>query len=62
MIKFVQISDSHLFPEPESSLSGVDTRQSFLNVIRHIQTNYTDCQFLLHTGDLAQVPVVSVYR
>lgn len=50
----VQITDCHIFAAAEERLYGLDTRQSFTEVIQAAIGNHHKPDLLLATGDLAQ--------
>lgn len=52
MINILQLTDTHLFADPEGSLYNVNTRQSLVNVIQHIQETINHVDAILMTGDL----------
>ncbi len=53
-VKVLQFSDMHLFAEPDKTLLGLDTQQSFLEVLRKAQATHWPADLILITGDLAQ--------
>ncbi|MCK3658520.1 3',5'-cyclic-AMP phosphodiesterase [Pasteurellaceae bacterium Pebbles2] len=53
-IRFIQITDPHLFKEPIGELLGINTQASFQQVLTEIQRSGTNYQFVLATGDLVQ--------
>ncbi|WP_439243307.1 3',5'-cyclic-AMP phosphodiesterase [Lonepinella sp. BR2474] len=54
LIRFIQITDPHLFKEKTGELLGINTYRSFQQVLTEIQQTKTDYQFVLATGDLVQ--------
>ena len=50
----VQLTDSHLFGEPETSMLGVNTDASLRAVLRQIEADGKHPDLLLATGDLSQ--------
>lgn len=53
-VKFVQLSDSHLFAADNGELLGVNTLQSFqaaLDLLRHEKEAF---DFIIHSGDISQ--------
>ncbi len=53
-LNLLQITDTHLFSEPEKELLGIKTVQSYQAVVKHA-AKYTElCQAVLSTGDLSQ--------
>lgn len=57
----VQISDTHLMDQEDLQFVRMNPEQSFHEVIQHIQHNHHPVDALVHTGDLAQVPVEKTY-
>ncbi|WP_439295236.1 3',5'-cyclic-AMP phosphodiesterase [Lonepinella sp. BR2882] len=53
-IRFIQITDPHLFKETTGELLGINTYNSFRQVVNEIRQSGTDYQFVLATGDLVQ--------
>ncbi len=53
-IRIVQITDTHLFRDPDGVLAGVPTWQTFRAVLRQIERQHSDFDYLILTGDLAQ--------
>lgn len=54
VFKFIQITDPHLFKDEKSELLGVNTYQSFVQVLNEIKEQDFDYDFVLATGDLVQ--------
>ena len=52
MIHILQLSDTHLFADPEGSLYEINTRDMLGRVITHVQQNFNDIDAILLTGDL----------
>lgn len=52
MVQILQLSDTHLFADPQGSLYAVNTRDTLLQVISHAQQNLSDVDAVLLTGDL----------
>ncbi len=50
----VQVTDSHLFGEPETSMLGVNTDASLRAVLRQIEADGKHPDLLLATGDMSQ--------
>ena len=61
-IRLVQISDSHLFKDTQRTLLGLNTEQSFLNVLALVMQEQPAIDLLLTTGDIAQQPDVETYQ
>jgi 3',5'-cyclic-AMP phosphodiesterase len=53
MIRLIQITDTHIYAEPDSRFDGVDTRASFATVFDHMHRVETAYDALVLTGDLA---------
>ena len=50
----VQLSDSHLFAEPDGKLLGMDTTDSLRQVIRRVIEEQPSVDLVLATGDISQ--------
>ncbi|NJK64611.1 MAG: 3',5'-cyclic-AMP phosphodiesterase [Synechococcaceae cyanobacterium SM2_3_1] len=50
----IQLSDLHLFAQPEGQLLGVATEETFCSVLAETQSYLHDLDFILLTGDLSQ--------
>ncbi len=61
-VRLVQISDSHLFKDPQRTLLGLNTEQSFLNVLELVLQEQPHIDLLLTTGDIAQQPDIETYQ
>lgn len=57
----VQITDTHLMNQPTLEFVKMNPEQSFHDVAAHIQKHVPNLDALIHTGDLAQVPVTETY-
>ncbi len=53
----IQISDTHLMDREELEFARMNPEQSFHEVMQQIQQRFPQMDALIHTGDLAQVPV-----
>lgn len=54
IFKFVQITDPHLFKDEKGELLGINTLQSFKQVLDEIKESCFNYDFVLATGDLVQ--------
>lgn len=54
VIRLVQVTDSHIFADPEGCLLGLNTRESFEAVCERVAKEEWRPDALLATGDLAQ--------
>lgn len=54
VVRVVQVTDSHIFADPEGRLLGLNTRQSFEAVCQRVAKEEWLPDLLLATGDLAQ--------
>ena len=52
MIHILQLSDTHLFADPEGSLYDINTRDMLDRVITHVRQNFNEIDAILLTGDL----------
>lgn len=57
----IQISDTHLMDEHDLKFAGMNPEQSFHEVMAHMTHHYAKPDAIIHTGDLAQVPVQQTY-
>ncbi|MGQ0285801.1 3',5'-cyclic-AMP phosphodiesterase [Pasteurellaceae bacterium 22721_9_1] len=53
-IRFIQITDPHLFKDESGELLGINTFDSFQQVLTEIKQSADDYEFVLATGDLVQ--------
>ncbi|WP_232470446.1 MULTISPECIES: 3',5'-cyclic-AMP phosphodiesterase [Methylococcus] len=60
MLRILQITDSHILPDPGARFYGIDSAASLRAVIGHANRGPFD--LVLLTGDLAQEPVPQSYR
>lgn len=61
-LRLVQCSDMHLFADPATKLLGLNTQQSFQNVVELIQQQQPHIDLLLTTGDVAQQSTPQTYQ
>ena len=61
VIRFVQITDTHLFVNPQQKFAYLNPEQTFLSVLQCVQ-QLSDLDFLIHTGDLAQESHPETYQ
>ena len=57
----IQISDTHLMDRTEAEFVRMNPEVSFHAVMQDLRTQHAQIDALVHTGDLAQVPVASTY-
>lgn len=57
----VQLSDLHLFADPEGQLAGVPTWNTFRAVLEQVNRRHVDFDYLILTGDLAQDEALETY-
>ncbi|OTG68809.1 3',5'-cyclic-AMP phosphodiesterase [Acinetobacter sp. ANC 4470] len=57
----IQISDTHLMNQDDLEFVHMNPEQSFHAVMQQIQQQYPHIDAIVHTGDLAQVPVPETY-
>ncbi len=60
-LSIVQVTDSHLYADPEGKLVGVNTQESFNQTIQLIQDIIWPVDFILATGDLVHDASVDGY-
>lgn len=58
----VQISDSHLYAEPDGTLLGMNTRDSLQKVIERVLAQQPQIDLILATGDLSQDGTLESYQ
>ena len=51
--RVVQISDCHLFTEPEAELRGVRPHDQVRRALEHVTAHESECDLLVISGDLA---------
>lgn len=61
-VLLVQLSDSHLFAEPDGRLLGMDTADSLAQVVKQVLDEQPQVDLVLATGDLSQDGSVESYR
>jgi len=62
VVRLVQVTDSHIFAEPEGCLLGLNTRESFEAVCARVGREEWRPDALLATGDLAQDASPEAYK
>lgn len=62
MIHVAQLTDTHLFADPQAAIYGVNTRESLQAVIDHARTHLPALDMLLVTGDLVHDETEQGYR
>ncbi len=60
-VRIVQITDTHLYRDPDAVLAGVSTWKTFRAVLRQIERHHGDFDYLILTGDLAQDEELETY-
>jgi len=53
-VRIIQITDTHLYEEPEGTLARMNTQDSFRKVLDLVKTNEKEIDLILATGDIAQ--------
>lgn len=61
-LKFIQISDIHLFEHQDGALLGVKTHDSFLAVLEMIKKNSNNQDLIIMSGDITQDASEAAYR
>jgi len=61
-IRILQLSDPHLLSDPDGRLRGVPTWRSFRQVLRHLDREALDFDWVIVTGDLAHDEQRETYR
>ncbi|HBO38410.1 MAG TPA: 3',5'-cyclic-AMP phosphodiesterase, partial [Pasteurellaceae bacterium] len=54
IVRFIQVTDPHLFKSKQGELLGINTQASFDQVLSEIQESQFNYEFVLATGDLVQ--------
>lgn len=60
-IRIVQLTDPHLFHNPDGRLAGVATWSTFQAVLAQVRRQQRDFDYLILTGDLAQDEALETY-
>ena len=60
-INLVQLTDTHISPDPDALLAGVNTTDTLLDVINAVN-RHENLDLALLTGDLASEPSLKVYE
>lgn len=58
----LQLTDLHLFAEPDGLFNNINTRDSFTQVLNHIQQHYGNPDVIVITGDLAHDGEPATYQ
>lgn len=58
----LQLTDLHLFAEPDKMFNNVNTRESFEQVLKHVQQHYQNPDIIILTGDLAHDGKAETYQ
>ncbi|SMB83600.1 Icc protein [Pasteurella testudinis DSM 23072] len=61
-MRFIQVTDPHLFADKKSELLGINTFDSFAAVLSEIKQTPFNFEFVLATGDLVQDSSLEGYR
>lgn len=61
-LEVVQISDLHLYADPDGCLLGVNTQESFLEILKLLKANHPCPDVLVVTGDISQDLSEESYR
>ncbi|RJG40104.1 3',5'-cyclic-AMP phosphodiesterase [Motilimonas pumila] len=61
-LTLLQMTDTHLYSEPDGELLGVNTRDSFLAVMEAVLAQSQQYQAVLATGDISQDHTEASYR
>lgn len=60
--RVVQLTDCHLGPDPDFTLAGIRTRQTFTEVLDAIRRERDPVEMVMATGDIAAKGNVDAYR
>jgi 3',5'-cyclic-AMP phosphodiesterase len=61
-IELIQLTDTHIFSDPDATFDGVDTAKTLQQVIAHIHKKGRLADAILATGDLVHDPEPSAYQ
>ncbi len=61
-VTVLQLTDLHLFADPEGLFNGIKTRDSFLEVLEHAQEHHGSPDVIVLTGDLAHEGESGAYQ
>src|SRR5690625_3049741 len=61
-VRLIQITDSHLYKNPEEQLLGVNTKLSFDGVINHALNNKKHLDMVIATGDISHDGSICSYK
>ncbi|OEC39714.1 3',5'-cyclic-AMP phosphodiesterase [Pseudomonas sp. AP42] len=61
-VLLVQLSDSHLFADPDATLLGMSTRESLQRVVELVRAQQPAIDLILATGDLSQDGTLESYQ
>ena len=61
MFHILQLTDTHLFADPDGSLYNVNTRDALLKVMAHVRQTMNNIDLILLTGDLVHDESVDGY-
>lgn len=53
-LRFLQITDTHLFADENQKFNGITTFKSLKSIINHVKRLFPQPDFLLFTGDIAE--------
>ena len=62
MLRLLQLTDTHIVTDPDSSLYGINTTHSLEQVLDHIQQHAVKADAVLVTGDLVHDEGEAAYR
>lgn len=60
-LRIIQLSDLHLYQDPDGLLAGVPTWATFRSVLKEVERREPDPDYLILTGDLAQDELFETY-
>jgi Icc protein len=61
-VRFIHISDTHLGPDPEFELYGINTCRAARALVKAVNEAPTEASFIIHTGDVVAHPDERAYR
>jgi Icc protein len=61
-LRVVQLTDCHLFADPQAELKGVVVRETFERVLAAVESDFADADRLILTGDLTHDEQPATYQ
>jgi len=61
-LRLLQITDTHLYTDPDAALLGLNTQDSFVRVVDLMASQQPEPDWIVATGDIAQDASVAAYH